>query len=83
MEQFNRRYKLICTVTQPEKSRMSWLGETGRISLQLLSKWIPDLSVPIYYIAGPPGMVTGVRQMLIGAGVAEEDVRAEEFYGYE
>jgi ferredoxin-NADP reductase len=83
MEQYNRRYKLICTVTQPEKSRMSWLGETGRISLQLLSKWIPDLSVPIYYIAGPPGMVTGVRQMLIGAGVAEEDVRAEEFYGYE
>src|SRR5580692_5219268 len=53
MEQYNRRYKLICTVTQPEKSRMSWLGETGRISIQLLSKWIPDLSVPIYYIAGP------------------------------
>ncbi|MFZ0521112.1 MAG: FAD-dependent oxidoreductase [Candidatus Acidiferrales bacterium] len=83
MEQHNKRYKLICTVTQPEKSRMAWLGETGRISMQMLSKWIPDLSVPIYYIAGPPGMVTGVRQMLIGAGVAEEDIRAEEFYGYE
>jgi ferredoxin-NADP reductase len=83
MEQFNRRYKLICTVTQPEKSRMAWLGETGRISIQMLSKWIPDLSVPIYYIAGPPAMVTGVRQMLVGSGVAEEDIRAEEFYGYE
>lgn len=83
MEQYNKRYKLICTVTQPEKSRMAWLGETERISMQMLSKWIPDLSVPIYYIAGPPGMVTGVRQMLIGAGVAKEDIRAEEFYGYE
>jgi ferredoxin-NADP reductase len=83
MEQFNRRYKLICTVTQPEKSRMAWLGETGRISMQMLSKWIPDLSVPIYYIAGPPAMVNGVRQMLIDAGVAEEDIRAEEFCGYE
>ena len=83
MEQYNGRYKLICTVTQPEKSRMSWLGETGRISMQMLSKWIPDLSVPIYYIAGPPEMVTGVRQTLIGAGIAEEDIRAEEFYGYE
>jgi ferredoxin-NADP reductase len=41
------------------------------------------MSVPIYYIAGPPAMVNGVRQMLIGAGVAEEDIRAEEFYGYE
>jgi ferredoxin-NADP reductase len=83
MEQYNGRYKLICTVTQPEKSRMSWRGETGRISMQMLFKWIPDLSVPIYYIAGPPGMVTGVRQMLVGSGVAEEDIRAEEFYGYE
>jgi ferredoxin-NADP reductase len=83
MEQHNRRYKLICTVTQPEQSKMPWRGETGRISARLLSKWIPDLSVPIYYIAGPPGMVTGVHRMLIGAGVAEDDIRAEEFYGYE
>jgi ferredoxin-NADP reductase len=49
----------------------------------MLSKWIPDLSVPIYYIAGPPGMVTGARQMLISSGIAEEDIRAEEFFGYE
>jgi ferredoxin-NADP reductase len=83
MEEFNNRYKLICTVTQPEKAKMPWRGETGRISIQILSKWIPDLSVPIYYIAGPPGMVTGVRQILIGSGVAEENIRAEEFYGYE
>jgi ferredoxin-NADP reductase len=70
-------------VTQPERTRTLWRGETGRISIQLLSKWIPDLSVPIYYIAGPPAMVNGVRQILIGAGVADEDIRAEEFYGYE
>jgi len=83
MERYNGRYKLICTVTQPEKVRTPWRGETGRISIEMLSKWIPDLNVPIYYIAGPPGMVTGVRQMLIGAGIAEEDIRAEEFAGYE
>jgi hypothetical protein len=28
-------------------------------------------------------MVDGVRQMLISSGVAEENIRAEEFYGYE
>jgi ferredoxin-NADP reductase len=83
MEQHKTGYKFICTVTQPEKSRMSWRGETGRISIAMLSKWIPDLSLPIYYIAGPSAMVTGVRRMLIAAGVAEEDIRIEEFYGYE
>jgi ferredoxin-NADP reductase len=83
MEQFNERYKLICTVTEPEKAKAPWHGETGRISIAMLSKWIPDLAVPVYYIAGPPGMVSGVRQMLIGSGISEEDIRAEEFSGYE
>jgi len=83
MERFNGRYKMICTVTQPEKTKTPWHGETGRISIELLSKWIPDLTIPIYYIAGPPGMVTGVRQMLVDSGISEEDIGAEEFYGYE
>lgn len=83
MERFNGRFKLICTVTQPEKARTRWQGETGRISIEMLSKWIPDLSVPIYYIAGPPAMVTGVRDMLMRSGISEEDIRAEEFAGYE
>src|ERR1700730_412034 len=58
IERYNGQYKLICTVTQPEKVKMPWRGETGRISIEMLSKWIPTLSVPIYYIAGPPGMGT-------------------------
>jgi ferredoxin-NADP reductase len=49
----------------------------------MLSKWFPDLSIPIYYIAGPSAMVTGVRGMLTGAGVAEAGIRAEQFYGYQ
>ena len=83
MEQYNLRYKFVCTVTQPEKARMPWQRETGRISIEMLSKWIPDLSVPIYYIAGPSGMVAGVRQMLINSGISEDDIRVEEFAGYE
>jgi ferredoxin-NADP reductase len=83
MERYNGCYKFICTATQPEKARAPWKGEAGRISREMLSKWIPDLGVPMYYIAGPPGMVTGVREMLIGSGVSEEDIRAEEFAGYE
>ncbi len=83
MEQYNNRFKLVCTVTQSEKSRTHWEGETGRISIEMLSRWIPDLTLPIYYVAGPPGMVRSVRQILVGAGIAEQDIRAEEFSGYE
>jgi len=28
-------------------------------------------------------MVSGVRQMLISSGISEDDIRAEEFAGYE
>ena len=83
MEQYNIRYKLICTVSQPEKARMPWRGETGRISIEMLSKWIPDLRAPIYYVAGPSAMVSGIRKMLISSGISEDDIRAEEFAGYE
>ena len=83
MEQYNIRYKLICTVTQPEKARMPWRGETGRISIEMLCKLIPDLRAPIYHVAGPSAMVSGIRQMLISSGISEDDIRAEEFAGYE
>jgi hypothetical protein len=33
-------------------------------------------------MAGPPGTVAAMRAMLLGAGVDEDDVRAEELAGY-
>jgi len=83
MERLNEHYKMVCTVTQPDKAAAPWQGEKGRLSIEMLSKWIPDLNVPIYYVAGPPAMVSGVREMLIGGGISEEDIRAEEFAGYD
>ena len=37
---------------------------------------------PIYYMAGPPAMVAGLRTMLNAAGVDDDDIRTEEFSGY-
>ncbi|MGB2886120.1 MAG: FAD-dependent oxidoreductase [Candidatus Acidiferrales bacterium] len=82
MEDLNPRYKCIATVTRPDERRNGWHGETGHISQEMLEKWIGDLKVPIYYIAGPPAMVSGVRLMLSIAGVNDDDIRAEEFFGY-
>jgi ferredoxin-NADP reductase len=48
----------------------------------MLTRHLPDLQGPIYYMAGPPAMVTAMREMLIAAGVDEDDLRTEEFAGY-
>jgi ferredoxin-NADP reductase len=56
--------------------------ETGRINKEMLSKYLNDLTGPIYYIAGPPAMVSGLRKMLVESGVDEDDIRTDEFAGY-
>ena len=62
--------------------RQGMEGETGLITQEMLSRHLSSLHGPIYYIAGPPAMVTAMRKMLVGANVDEDDIRTEEFGGY-
>ena len=48
----------------------------------LVKKVSSGLAAPIYYLAGPPAMVEGMRQTLNRAGINDDDIRSEEFYGY-
>jgi ferredoxin-NADP reductase len=82
LESENSKYTLIATMTEMKKSHRAWQGETGVINKNMLSTYVNNSQSPIYYIAGPPGMVKGVHAMLNQAGVKEADVRAEEFAGY-
>jgi ferredoxin-NADP reductase len=63
-------------------SEDAWDGERGHIDVAMLRRHLGGLVDPIYYIAGPPGMVQALRAMLIASGVDEDDVRIEEFTGY-
>ena len=78
----NPNFHLIATMTGMDKSHREWKGETGFINKDMLTKHLPSLQGPIYYLAGPPAMVAAMRRMLIEAGVDEDDIRTEEFSGY-
>ena len=78
----NPNFRLVATMSEMEKSRREWKGETGFIDEAMLTKHLPSLQGPIYYVAGPPAMVTAMRHMLTEAGVDEDDIRTEEFSGY-
>ena len=75
-------FKLIPTMTQPEKSTKSWRGETGHINYSMLKRYVENLQSPIYYIAGLPEMVSAMRTLLTDSGVNEDSIRAEEFSGF-
>jgi len=61
---------------------MPWEGERGHIDAAMLKRHLGGVSGAIYYLTGPPGMVQGLRQMLVASGVDEDDIRTEEFTGY-
>lgn len=74
--------KVIYTITHQEESKESWTGETGRISENLIKKYIIDIQQPKYYIVGPPAMVEGTKEMLIRMSIPAEQILNENFTGY-
>lgn len=82
LERSNPNFHLVCTMTEMMMSKKVWKGETGLINKEMLSRHLSNLQRPIYYVAGPPAMVAGMRKMLADAGVDEDDIRTEDFAGY-
>jgi ferredoxin-NADP reductase len=78
----NLNYIFIGTMTEMENSAEKWDGETGYINKAMLMKYIDNLTLPIYYVAGPAAMVTAMRKTLNEAGVDDDNIRTEEFSGY-
>ena len=78
----NPYFTLIASMTEMGKSQRPWHGETGQINASMLARYLKNAGAPIYYIAGPPGMVKGLHAMVRAAGVDKADIRAEEFGGY-
>ena len=77
----NPHYTFIATMTEMGKSSREWHGEVGFIAKAMLSKYINELTLPIF-IAGPQVMVAAMRTALNESGVDHDNIRTEEFSGY-
>ena len=82
LQQRNSRHRFVGTMTEMEKSSRPWTGETGFLDRAMLARHLRDLAAPVYYMAGPPGMVEAMQKMLADAGVKDEAIRTDEFFGY-
>lgn len=82
LERQNENFRLIATMTQMGKSSLTWPGEQGPVGDAMLRKTLKGLGKAVCYVAGPPVMVEAMREALGVAGVDDEDIRSEEFYGY-
>lgn len=89
LERANPNFTFVPTMDHMSDSHQPWAGETGHIDHDLIMKYLErGVSAatarpkPIYYMAGPSGMVASLRAMLNDAGVDDDDIRTEEFTGY-
>ncbi|MDZ7362340.1 MAG: FAD-dependent oxidoreductase [candidate division KSB1 bacterium] len=78
----SKNFKYVPTLTQADKSPHSWNGERRYVNAAFLRDHAGDLGKAIFYLAGPPGLVTALSKTLTEAGVNPERVLAEEFEGY-
>jgi len=74
--------RFIPTMTRMELSELTWSGETTRIGLPMLERYLPSLHGPHYYLSGSTLFISGVRQELAHAGIPGGDIRMEMYTGY-
>jgi len=72
-------FRLHATMTRGEGTL--WQGLQGRIDAAMLATAAQGGS-PVWYVAGPPGLVAAAAMALDDLGVAQADVRSETFEGY-
>lgn len=69
-------------MTKREDQSVPWQGKWSLINKDILEKYLKGATSSIYYIAGPPALVTALSKMLQEAGIDDDDIRKGEFTGY-
>lgn len=82
-----RGFRLIPIMTRVPQgiappAGLSWDGETDRLSIDLLSRYLDSLVGPAYFMAGGSFLISQLRLALTGAGVLDTDIGLEMYAGY-
>ena len=60
-----------------ERPPLGWLGETGRVGLELLERHLPRSGRRVCFVCGPRDLMDAVEGALAALGVHVEDIHAE------
>ena len=75
----NEHLRVYYTVDEPTSA---WEGFTGRIDSELIREVIPDYSERIFYVCGPPPMITAMITILTDLKIPPDRIKRELFSGY-
>lgn len=78
--------RVTYTITKPEESKIKWSGLVGRVDQNLIQSVIryptSDIRDPIFWLCGPPPMVSAMEKMLATTNIPYNQIKVEKFTGY-
>ena len=80
MKKKYQKFNIVNTVTMPGPS---WTGLTGRITADMIKKYMPDYMNRVFYISGPTRMVDSMLILLKELNIPEAQIKKEFFTGYD
>src|SRR5712692_251572 len=73
----NPHLTIIQTITHPGESKIEWKGRVGRIDANLIREHVENLDKALFYVCGPPSLVTDLTNILSGMGISGAQIRTE------
>jgi ferredoxin-NADP reductase len=80
MHKQNPNLDVMYTLTGPSQT---WKGATGRISEEMLVKFVPDFMERVFFTSGPRKMVEAMISSLKNLSVPQQQIKWEYFPGYD
>jgi ferredoxin-NADP reductase len=76
------KIKIVATMTDEGLGATEWDGERGRVSPELIKKYVASWKKAAYYTSGPLEMVKAMKKMLTEMGILSSRIKIETFTGY-
>lgn len=73
--------KVYVALTRPEESH-EWKGPTGRITMDVVRREVPDLAQAVFFLCGPNKLVEDLSRGLREAGIDPAHIRHEKWGDY-
>jgi ferredoxin-NADP reductase len=55
--------------------------ERGRISAEMIERYLPEWREALYYVIGAPAFADAMKELLLGIGIASENIHIDPFAG--
>ncbi len=79
LEKENGNLRIIHTLSHPGEQ---WKGRQGHIDIQMVREEIPDYDEHVFYVCGPPFLVTDCVSVLKTLKIPDDKINKEDFPGY-